>query len=319
MNSSKGESKDLNFMNSMNSFQSSTTEMKKTTTSEKEDFNFLDSFFGSGSGTGISSFNKNIQNPNNPISVTTQSTNNTGMDFDYINKSLETSTKKTNNNTASSFSIGMKLENKKDKTIFDGIKDNTTGASNSTNMFQFNSPSGPSGTNKNKTQGDSLNFDLTFNKSGNPTPSTSSNNVRNNFPSSNSGFNNNTNMNMNFDFSKNNPSKNNQNANILDSLLNDLPNGTGSSNNNVGGMNTINTMNTMNNNFNLNDDYNLDFLKNNKQTTTQNSASIYNFNSSSSNMGNKPNSAANDPFAKLSLNSNNKNDQKNILDNLLKF
>jgi hypothetical protein len=225
------------------------------------------------------------------------------MDFDYINKSLEDSSKKTsiNKNTPITQQI-------KEKTIFDGIKDNTKIAENN-NLNNFNSMSNtPSmGFNlnnlkstDNKNSGSTLDKFNFGNISDTNTPQTSSMNIKkpdqmkNQMP--------------NIDFSNMSNKNNPKDLNILDSLLTDLPSGSGNTNGiggyNMGvnqginqGMNSMNlnnnanskinnwdygynnnsnqgmNMNNMNNLNNLNtntqtnsqDYYNLDFLKNNKQ------------------------------------------------------
>lgn len=185
----------------------------------------MDSFFGSSNTKTIT------EKPDN--------------DFDFINKSLEESTKKI-------------TETKKEKSIFDGIKDpNNTQNTNSfikvtdtkkdNKLDRFNFDSISSNSNNSSIKTNNINFNLnsiqqnTFNF----------NEPQKSFP--------------NIDFSK--TTSNKKDMNMLDSLLNDLPN---SQNNFDFAPN--NFKNTQNFNLGVKSDpkedfYNLDFLKNEKTNT----------------------------------------------------
>ena len=289
-------------------------------TSNKDDFSFLSSFFGSDTST-------NISNPTNTtINNKTLTSNKTqSLDFDYINKSIEDSTKKT-------LQIG-KPTNGTTKTIFDGIKDNN---STTSNINQFNS----SGIN-NKS-----NINFTTNNSGGSSSTTHSTNNLNKFNFGDGGT---TTPNKistkkstgldvfnNLDFGSKggldfNNTNNKKDLNVLDSLLNDLPSMNKPSttwdvnfSDKNGGTSNITTPN----NYGLNED-NLDFLKPttnipvgniNPQNTNNNKTNNYNFNFDLT-KSNTNNNANNNGFNKFNSQTNNKQNQnnQNILNGLLDF
>jgi hypothetical protein len=264
-----------------------TTQAKKN--NDKDDFSFMDSFFG----TSKESFPSQEKSD--------------ALEFDYISKSLEESSKKT--------SSIKPLDTKKEKTIFDGIKDNQAPTQENKNLSNSNVFSNFSIKSDNKRD----NYNNT-NTNTNTYPQTNSNNYNNNFDKFD--FNSLTNSNTNYepfkssntnaaqynfnqldaqksfpniDFSK--TSNKPKDLNILDSLLSDLPSNNKVNSGNLDFGQKSSASQNINPGFNLNsnqndDYYSLDFLKsNNKNNQKQAANNLYN--------PSNQNNFVNDPFFDL--------------------
>ncbi len=286
---------------------------------EKDDTSFLNSFFGATSITSSTTTDKHEEiNSNNKIRQS-------NIDIDYINKSLEDSNKKNFN-----------VNNIKEKTIFDGIKNN--------NMINPNIQKDKNYFNSKGNVLDNFNFEgfssTTANTTNNNPMQLKKNSPRNSI--------------QDFDF--NLTTKNaKKDMNVLDSLLTDLPSNNNLNNannwdmnfnysnniqsnfsnnsikknsfgnintNNFGNIDTnINPMMSNLNNQQNNDFYNLDFLKNNSKPNQNdnNVNSNYNFSFDPSKLNNNN---RNELFNGLNVNSSQKNTgnkttSQNILDGLL--
>lgn len=261
-----------------NIFNSSSN--NQATSSNKSDGNelsFLDSFFGE--KQTLSSSNKaispNLNNFNNE--------SNKGSDIDFITKSLEEATKKSND---------------KPKSIFDGIEAKNKSQSNNNihnssqeNKFKLNKPS-----NNQEKKSDLAGFNFDFNNNSNKDPN---NNI--------SPF--------NFNAAPNKPANN-----ILDSLLNDLPQVNNNNRNEQNNNNVFNNFGSSNNlgfgtsassqnkNVALNDEYDLDFLKpsiNKNKSNTDNN--LFNMGNNTQN-----NNANNFDFSSFGKNSNSQQANNNM-------
>jgi len=184
------------------------------------------------------------QKTDSTVKVNNLSTNPTSnLEFDYTSKSLEESTKKY-----------IQVEQKKEKSLFDGIKDNSINLKD----IQGNSNNFNNKFNNSSTL-DKFNF-AGFQESTTYTNSNKSNNLNLNLES-NLNYNKND---LKYSFQNVDLSNKPKDLNILDSLLNDLPNSNNNTGNstNAGNKHITNSTTAMNG---LADDYyNLDFLKNNK-------------------------------------------------------
>jgi hypothetical protein len=272
-------------------------------TGGKDDFNFLDSFFSS-SNTSNVKVQSNLGND-----IQSQSKNDP-MDFDFVNKK----------------------EDKKVKTIFDGIKDNS-----SPNVYQFNSSGGGNNptnpkplniSNKNNQSSSSNNlnqFNFTDNNPSSTGNKGSSLNLnKNKSPMMGANTHNPNNFNIDFTAKSSNATSNfgagKKDDNLLNSLLNDLPDTTGSNNQFTIGGNSMNTnkstgMNNQGNTYNFGS-FNMG-TNTNTQTQTQNNQKnntndMFNFgnNNKQSNMSTYINNNFNQP--QTSIGGNNMNDDYNL-------